>query len=187
MSGKALIFSAPSGAGKTTIVQHLLTRFPELQFSISATTRPIRHYEVADKDYYFISIDEFNRMRENKEMLEWEEVYDGVFYATLLREVERIWEQGGTVVFDVDVQGGIRLKKKLGEQALSVFVRTKDTNVLKERLEKRGTENSRTLEERIDKANHEMTFESQFDKVLVNDELKSALSEAELMVRAFIK
>ncbi len=186
MSGKAIIFSAPSGAGKTTIVHHLLTKFPELEFSISATTRPMRSYEIIGKDYHFISYDEFQKTKNAGGFIEYEEVYDGMCYGTLKTEIERIWEEGHTVVFDVDVVGAMNLKKYFGEDSLSVFIAVKDLSILEERLAKRNTESKKTLEQRVDKALQEMKSESLFDTVLVNNDLETAFSDAEDMVTSFL-
>lgn len=182
MSGKALIFSAPSGAGKTTIVHHLLGKFHELKFSISATTRPKRKHELNGRDYYFISEPDFRKRLENNELLEWEEVYDGAYYGTMNEEVERIWGEGKIVVFDVDVVGGLNLKKKLGDKAMTIFISVKDVEILRTRLAKRDTEDNASLEKRVSKALHEMESQSQFDRVLVNDDLETALYDAERMV-----
>jgi guanylate kinase len=182
MSGKALIVSAPSGAGKTTIVHHLLGKFHELEFSISATTRPKRKHELDGRDYYFLTDADFKQRIERGELLEWEEVYDGACYGTLKTEVERIWSEGRVVVFDVDVVGGINLKKKLGEKAMAIFISVKDVEVLRSRLAKRNTEDEASLERRVEKALHEMKSESSFDRVLVNNDLETALYDAERLV-----
>lgn len=187
MFGKALVFSAPSGAGKTTIVHYLLSRFHELEFSISATTRPMRSYEEDGKDYHFISEIDFKRRVKMGELLEWEEVYDGVCYGTLKTEVEKIWKEGKIVIFEVDVIGGINLKKKLGDQAMIVFIAVKNVEVLKARLAKRNTEDDESLQRRIAKALHEMKSQSLFDQVIVNHELEKAFDDAEQLVINFLK
>jgi guanylate kinase len=187
MSGKAIIFSAPSGAGKTTIVRFLLAHFPKLQFSISATTRQKRAYEVHGKDYYFLSNEEFEQAISSNELLEWQEVYKGINYGTLRKEVERIWAEDKVVIFDVDVIGGINLKKELGDAALAVFIRVKDVETLRNRLVERNTESKETLELRIGKAVEEMAFETEFDTVIINEELAQAQADASHIVSAFIK
>src|ERR1700761_7229792 len=141
-NGKLIIFSAPSGAGKTTIVQHLLTKIPELEFSISATTRKPRGDEQEGKDYYFISKEEFLHLIAKKHFVEFEEVYSGTFYGTLRTEIDRIWSHGKVVIFDIDVEGGLHLKRKYGEQALAIFVQPPSLEVLIERLTGRGTDNA---------------------------------------------
>jgi guanylate kinase len=184
--GKIIIFSAPSGAGKTTIVRHLLAHHTCLQFSISATTRPKRSHEVDGKDYYFLSVDAFRQHISQNNFVEHEEVYNGLFYGTLKAEIERIWQQGCHALMDVDVKGGLHLKTIFGEKALSIFVKPPSLEILKERLEKRNTESEERLVERIRKAAHEMTFEGQFDRVLMNNQLDQALQDAEQMVMDFI-
>ena len=187
MSGKAIIFSAPSGAGKTTIVRYLLSHFPELKFSISATTRPMREYEIQGRDYHFMSDDEFKMAVQNGDLLEWQEVYKGVNYGTLRKEVERIWADGKVVIFDVDVIGGVNLKKELKDAALAVFIRVKDLEMLKSRLESRNTESEESLQLRVGKAVQEMAYESEFDTVIINEELAKAQADAMRLVGDFIR
>ncbi|WP_436515288.1 guanylate kinase [Ekhidna sp. To15] len=185
MEGKAIIFSAPSGAGKTTIVHSLLDRIPNLRFSISATTRPKRPTEIDGRDYYFLSLNDFISKKESEELLEWEEVYQDTFYGTLKSEVQRIWADGNHVIFDVDVKGGIRLKKILGDQAISIFVKVKSKDVLRDRLQMRNTESEEVLKMRISKASEEMKEEVHFDQVVLNEHLDEAINEAERIVKSF--
>ena len=186
MAGKALIFSAPSGSGKTTIVKHLLTTNPDLGFSISASTRDRRgRTEQHGKDYYFLTPEEFKKKIDNDEFVEWEEVYEGNFYGTLKSEVERIWAMGKNVIFDVDVKGGINLKKYFGDKGLAVFVKVPSFEILKERLHDRRTESEEGLSRRLFKAKFEMSFEDKFDKVLVNDHLEKSLEEAQRLYDEF--
>ncbi len=186
-SGKAVIFSAPSGSGKTTIVRHLLKVIPGLEFSISACTRDKRGRTEQDgKDYYFLSVDEFKRKIDNGEFIEWEEVYPGNYYGTLKSEIARIWQAGKAVIFDVDVKGGVNLKNYFKEKALAVFVKVPSLEVLTERLRSRGTEDEESLSERLYKAQFELQFEDRFDVTIVNDDLQRALQEAEKLVREFL-
>lgn len=185
--GKAVIFCAPSGAGKTTIVRHLISSIPSLRFSISATTRQPRASEVHGKDYFFLSEAAFRAKLANNELYEWQEVYQGMFYGTLKSEVERIWADGHHVIFDVDVIGGINLKRALGEKALAVFVSVDGIGVLRERLQKRGTETPASLEKRLGKAAEEMSKADAFDYVLINRNLETALHEAEQVVTDFLR
>jgi guanylate kinase len=185
-NGKLIIFSAPSGAGKTTIVKHLLSKFPELEFSISATTRQPRGDEENDKAYYFISKEEFLHQIAKKQFVEFEEVYSGTFYGTLRTEIERIWEKGKTVIFDIDVEGGLHLKRKYEEQALAIFVQPPSLEVLKERLVGRGTDSEEKLQERFAKAEKELNYAPKFDIILKNHDLQTACNEAEELVRKFI-
>ncbi len=186
MAGKALIFSAPSGSGKTTIVKHLLQNNSDLGFSISASTRDRRgRTEQHGKDYYFLSPEEFKKKIDNDEFIEWEEVYAGNFYGTLKEEIERIWREGRNVIFDVDVKGGINLKKYFGEKALAVFVKVPSIEVLKERLKERGTESEESLSRRFFKAKFEMSFQDKFDVVLVNEHLDKSLKEAQQLYDTF--
>jgi guanylate kinase len=185
--GKLIIFSAPSGAGKTTIVHHLLNTFSDkISFSISATTRESRGVEVNNKDYYFISKEEFLHKVAKHEFVEFEEVYSGTFYGTLKDEIQRIWNEGKSVVFDLDVEGGLRLKKKYGDNALAIFVQPPSLAVLIERLTGRGTDSTEKLKERIRKAEKELTYATKFDVVLKNNVLEIACEEAEQLVLDFI-
>ena len=186
MAGKALIFSAPSGSGKTTIVKHLLENNNDLGFSISASTRDKRgRTEQHGKDYYFLTPEDFKKKIDNNEFIEWEEVYAGNFYGTLKSEIERIWSEGKNVIFDVDVKGGINLKKYFGDRALAVFVKVPSMEVLIERLRDRGTESEESLSRRLFKANFEMTFQDKFDVVLVNEDLGRSLKEAQKLYDDF--
>lgn len=185
-SKKLLIFSAPSGSGKTTVVKHLLSKMDDLEFSVSATTRKPRPGETHGKEYYFLEEEEFRSRIEKKEFLEHEEVYKGLIYGTLYSELERIWAQGKTVVFDVDVVGGLNIKKEFGDRALAVFLRPPSVNVLMERLRNRSTEVEHQLQERIDKAQYELTFEDKYDVVLVNDVLEDTFAKAEQIVTDFL-
>jgi guanylate kinase len=185
--GKLIIFSAPSGAGKTTIVQHLLKKIPELEFSISATTRKPRGDEEDGKDYYFISKQEFLHRIAKKHFVEFEEVYSGTFYGTLRTEIERIWNDGKAVIFDIDVEGGLHLKRKYEELALAVFVQPPSLDVLKQRLSDRGTDTQEKLKERFDKAEKELNYAPQFDIILKNHDLQTACEEAEDLVKNFLK
>ncbi|QQL48864.1 guanylate kinase [Mucilaginibacter ginkgonis] len=186
MDGKLVIFSAPSGAGKTTIVHHLLSKIPSLEFSISATTREPRGDEVAGKDYYFISKEEFLHRIAKKQFVEFEEVYSGTFYGTLREEIERIWTNGKVVIFDIDVEGGLHLKRKYGAQALAIFVQPPSLEVLKQRLSGRGTDSPQKLQERFDKAEKELNYAPRFDIILKNDDLKVACRQAEELVSNFL-
>lgn len=184
--GKAVIFCAPSGAGKTTIVKHLINHIPELEFSISATTRKPRTGEISGKDYYFLSEQDFKLKIENKELYEWQEVYNGVYYGTLKSEVERIWQEGKHVIFDVDVIGGLNLKKEMGDRALAVFVSVASVEVLEQRLRARNTETEETLKIRIGKSAQEMDYATSFDTILINNDLNTAFGEATTLVTDFI-
>lgn len=184
--GKAIIFSAPSGSGKTTIVKHLLENNADLGFSISASTRDKRgRTETDGKDYYFLSPDEFKKKIDNNEFIEWEEVYAGNFYGTLKSEIERIWQEGKNVIFDVDVKGGINLKKYFGNKALAIFVKVPSLEALEVRLKDRGTESEESLSRRLFKAKFEMTFQDKFDVVLVNEDLKKSLADAQRLYNEF--
>ena len=187
MSNKVVIFSAPSGAGKSTVVNHLLGLHPELEFSISATSRAPRGQEQHGVEYYFFTADEFRQMIAEEKFVEYEEVYAGSFYGTLKSEVERIWAKGHTIIFDIDVQGGVNLKRIFGEQALSIFIQAPSVDILRERLIGRGTDTMEAIEKRVAKAASEMEFaEGKFDYVLINDNLEKALAEAENVIGNFL-
>ena len=185
--GKLIVFSAPSGSGKTTIVRHLLNQKKfQLEFSISATSREARGNEKDGEDYYFISAKEFKNKIKLDEFLEWEEVYIDNFYGTLKTEVERIWAKGKHVIFDIDVAGGLRIKKKFPERTLAVFVKPPDINELIIRLKQRGEESPEKIAMRVAKAPTEMATAPQFDTIILNDDLKTALDAAENLVKDFI-
>jgi guanylate kinase len=185
-TGKLIIFSAPSGAGKTTIVQRLLKKVSDLEFSISATTRKPRGEEKDKEDYYFISKEEFLHRIAKKQFVEFEEVYSGTFYGTLRTEIDRIWQKGKTVIFDIDVEGGLHLKRKYEDQALAIFVQPPSLEVLKERLTSRGTDSAEKLLERFAKAEKELNYAPKFDIILKNYELEAACEEAEKLVKNFL-
>ena len=185
--GKLIVFSAPSGSGKTTIVRHLLeVEALNLEFSISATSREKRGKEINGKDYYFLSSKEFKNKIKNDEFLEWEEVYRDNFYGTLKTEVERIWAKGKNVIFDIDVSGGLRIKRKYPEQTLAVFVKPPSIDELKIRLKKRKTESADKINMRVAKASAELATSPLFDTIIVNDNLDKALKEAETKVSNFL-
>ena len=185
-TGKCIVVSAPSGAGKTTIVHSLLEEIEALSFSISACSRSPRKNEENGKDYHFISLKEFKEKIHNKEFIEWEEVYKDSYYGTLKKEVESLWGQGKAVVFDVDVIGGINLKKQMQEECLSVFISPLNIDVLEKRLRKRQTESEEKLVQRISKANEEMKYANKFDVVLVNDVLDEAKKQAKDLVLKYL-
>ncbi len=184
--GKALIFSAPSGSGKSTIVHHVLEKYPDMEFSVSATSRAPRGEEKDGVDYYFLTEEEFRRRIAEKCFAEHEEVYPGRFYGTLKSEIKRIWDAGHVVIFDVDVKGGVNLKKYFGRNALSVFIQAPSVEVLRERLVKRGTDSPEDIEKRVAKASEEMTYAPRFDHILINDDLQEAFNEAEGLVNEFL-
>ena len=186
--GKLIVFSAPSGSGKTTIVRHLLgIEDLNLEFSISATSRDKRGTEVDGKDYYFLSAKAFKNKIKNEEFLEWEEVYRDNFYGTLKTEVERIWALGKHVIFDIDVSGGLRIKRKFPEQTLAIFVKPPSIDELKIRLKKRKTESDEKISMRVAKASAELATAPLFDEIVVNDNLENAFKDAEALVKNFIK
>jgi len=187
-TGKAFIFSAPSGSGKTTIVKHLIKTKNNLEFSISACTRDKRgRTEENGKDYYFLTPEEFKKKIDNDEFIEWEEVYPGNFYGTLKSEIDRIWESGKSVIFDVDVKGGLSLKDYFKEKALAVFVKVPSLDVLSQRLSSRASETSESLSQRLFKAKFELEFEDKFDITILNNQLETSLAEAEKAVDDFLK
>lgn len=187
MKGKLIVFSAPSGSGKTTIVRHLLKQDDlNLEFSISAATREARGEEVNGKDYYFMSLDQFKQHIKNEDFVEWEEVYRDNFYGTLKSEVERIWAKGKNVIFDIDVAGGLRIKSKFPEETLAVFVKPPSVDELKRRLKERSTETEEKINMRIAKAHVELATAPQFDVVIKNYDLEVALDEANQLVKSFI-
>ncbi len=184
--GKLIIFSAPSGAGKTTLVKYVMAQLPQLTFSVSACSRKKRDNETDGKDYYFITVDEFKEKIKNKEFIEWEEVYPDHFYGTLYSEVDQKRNRGQHVVFDVDVIGGINIKKIFGEEALAIFIKPPSIKVLKERLLNRGTDSKGNIETRLKKAEFELGFEKEFDVTIVNDKLEEAQQETLRVIRNFL-
>lgn len=186
LKGKMIIVSAPSGAGKTTLVKHLLTQIPDLGFSVSATSRPKRENETDGKDYHFLSVEQFRQKIAEGAFLEWEEVYNGVYYGTLLHEVEAMLAQGRHLIFDVDVVGGLNIKKHYGAQALSVFIQAPSLEVLEQRLRSRCSDPEESIRQRIDKARWEMGFAPQFDLVFVNDDLNIAREKLTFLVNEFL-
>jgi guanylate kinase len=186
MAGKLIIFSAPSGAGKSTIVQHLLTKNLSLEFSVSATSRQARGVEKHGVDYYYLSAEEFRERIDNKEFIEHEEVYKDLYYGTLRSEINRISEKGNNIIFDVDVVGGLNIKKQFGDNALAIFIAPPSVEELLKRLNNRGTDTPEMIAQRVAKAEHEMSFASQFDVVVVNDDLLKAKDEAETIIREFL-
>ena len=184
---KVIIFSAPSGSGKTTLVKHSLEVFNELQFSISCTTRQPRRNEVHAVDYHFLSPDEFRQKISEDAFVEFEEVYTDKYYGTLKSEVEQIWNQGKVVIFDVDVKGGISLKKYFGEQALSIFIEPPSIEELERRLISRDTDDAETIKTRVEKAEEEMAYAKEFDKIVINSDLNRAKEEIESLIKNFIE
>lgn len=186
MMEKVVIFSAPSGSGKTTLVKHCLSQFPQLAFSISATTRQPRGEEINGKDYYFLSLEEFKDQIRRDNFVEYEEVYPDKFYGTLKSEVERIWQLGKAVIFDVDVKGGVNLKNIFGSKALALFIAPPSVDELEKRLIGRATDDLQTIQMRVKKAQEELMYQDQFDTAVVNDDLEIAKMEAEILIKAFL-
>lgn len=186
MKGKLIVFTAPSGAGKTTLVKHLLKEMDNLAFSVSATTRSRRENEKEGKDYYFLTKEAFSRKLENKEFLEYQEVYDGNFYGTLIEEVDGLLQQGKHVIFDVDVEGALNIKKHYQDQALTVFVQAPSIEILRQRLMRRNSESPETLEIRVEKAAEENKYASRFDQVVLNDVLEVAKEDVCRIVNFFL-
>ncbi len=187
MEQKIVILSAPSGSGKTTIIKHLMAQIPELSFSISATSRAPRGNEKNGVDYYFLDSEDFRKKISQDEFLEWEEVYPGTYYGTLKSEVQRIANEGKVAVFDVDVEGGTNIKKQYDKNALAIFIKAPSLQVLEERLRSRGTDSEETIRKRVAKAEKELGYAPFFDIIIVNSNLKKACTDAEFIVRQFIK
>jgi len=187
MEGKLVIISAPSGAGKTTIVKHLLESGLKLSFSVSATTRPIRGNETEGEDYFFLTVKEFKKKIKNNEFVEWEEVYKDMFYGTLKSELERIWTNGNHVLFDVDVNGGISLKNKFGTNSIAIFIMPPSVSELENRLVKRGTDTPEKIRLRVEKARDELKLANQFDTIIVNHQLDKAKEETLKIVASFLE
>lgn len=183
---KVIIFSAPSGSGKTTIVKYLLENISNLKFSISATSRSKRGDEIHGKDYYFMTRKEFEKNIQTNGFVEWEEVYEGIYYGTLKSEVERIWAEGCSIIFDVDVKGGLSLKDFFKKNGLSVFIKVKDIEELERRLKKRDSDSKESIIERLAKATEELQYEKDFDEVIVNEVLEKSYKQAEVMVNTFL-
>lgn len=187
MEGKVVIFSAPSGSGKSTIIKHLLTKFNQLEFSISATSRAPRGKEVDGQDYYFLSAEDFKQKAADNQFIEWEEVYAGTCYGTLRSEIDRIWSNNNVIIFDVDVKGGLNIKKIFGANALSIFIMPPSIEELRHRLTLRATDSPETIEKRVAKAAEEITFAEQYDVCIMNDKLEVACAEAEEVLKNFIE
>lgn len=185
---KLIIFTAPSGAGKTTIVHHLLNKFPDkLSFSVSAATRSPRANEKSGVDYYFMSVEEFKEKIKQNEFVEWEMVYEGKYYGTLRSDLERIWNSGKTPVLDIDVKGAIHVQQQFPDITLSVFIEPPSVEVLRERLRSRGTETEESLQTRVNKATYEISFKHEFTECIVNDDLQKACRKAEELLRSFLR
>jgi guanylate kinase len=184
---KLILFTAPSGAGKTTIVHRLLDIDSRLAFSVSACTRKKRDYEIEGQHYHFLTEEEFKRKIQQDEFVEWEEVYPGAFYGTLYSEIKQLTEKGKAVLFDIDVKGSLSIKKKFGNRALAIFIKPPSLEILKERLRNRKSENDETLAKRLERADYEMTFENKFDAVVINDSLEHAVQEAEKLIGKFLQ
>ena len=186
VSGKLIIFSAPSGSGKTTIVKELLKMFPQFEFSISATSRQPRGTEQNGVDYFFLSQEEFRQKVAADEFVEWEEVYNGTCYGTLKSEMQRIWQKGNVIIFDVDVMGGINLKRIFGAKACSIFIMPPSIEELQKRLEGRGTDSAEVIAKRVAKAEFEISKAPEFDYKVVNDDLATAVADTRTIIDAFL-
>jgi len=186
-TGKCIIFSAPSGAGKTTIVNSILKQYTNFEFSVSATSRAPREGEINWTNYVFLSVDEFKEKIKNDEFVEWEEVYANQFYGTLYSEIERIWKKNNHVIFDVDVKGGVNLKSKFGNQALAIFIMPPSIDELEKRLRNRSTETEESLKKRVSKASEELTFAPKFDCIIINDDLQSAINNVLKEINKFLE
>ncbi len=184
---KLIIVAAPSGAGKTTIVKHLMKQFAQIAFSISATTRSIRPKEKEGVDYYFLTTDMFKTLIDNGAFVEWEEVYDNQYYGTLKSEIHRLWQIGKVIIFDVDVQGALNIKKQFADKAITIFIKPPSISVLNKRLQLRKTETKESLQQRVDKAKYELQFADKFDFVITNNQLEKAFDQAETIVTDFLK
>jgi len=187
VKGKFIIVSAPSGAGKTSIVRRLIQAGLDLEFSVSAASRPPRPNEINGRDYFFLSTDEFRNKIRNGQLLEWQEVYEDHYYGTLNSEVDRIWKAGHHVLFDLDVQGGMNLKSMFPDISLALFIMPPSLEVLEKRLRLRSTENEDSLKKRLEKAGHEITFSGKFDEIIINDNLEDAVRHAIQAVSQFLK
>lgn len=183
---KAIVITAPSGAGKTTLVKLLLEERKDLEFSVSACTREKREFETHKKDYYFLKIGDFKNKIANNDFIEWEEVYTDMYYGTLKKEVERIWAKNKNVIFDIDVKGAVNVKKQLKDKVLTIFIKPPNKDELYKRLKARGTETEKTIKKRFDRSVLELAFEKQFDKVIVNDKLDVAFEELKIVVDEFL-
>jgi guanylate kinase len=184
--GKLIIITAPSGSGKTSITRHLISKYPQLAFSISATTRSPRGEEKDGVEYYFMSVDEFRKKIDQKSFIEWEMVYEGKYYGTLKSELERMWIAGQIPMLDIDVHGAIHVQEKFEGDCLSIFVQPPSVEELKRRLERRGTESPESLATRINKASYEMSFSHQFNRTILNDDLEKACAETEQVIKDFL-
>lgn len=184
---KIIIITAPSGAGKTSITKHLLQQFSNLSFSISAATRQPRGEEKNGVDYYFMSVEEFQQKINENAFAEWEMVYEGKYYGTLKTELQRMWNEGKVPVLDIDVKGAIHIQQQYPGKTLSLFIKPPSVDVLRKRLESRGTETAESIETRVSKASYEISFSHSFDKVIVNEELQKACAEAETVVKEFLQ
>jgi len=185
-SGKIIIITAPSGAGKTSITRYLLSKYNWLAFSISAATREPRAHEVNGKDYHFMSVETFREHIRNNDFIEWEMVYEGKYYGTLRSEIDRIWSENKVPMLDIDVKGAIHVQQQFPEQSLSLFIEPPSVEELRRRLESRGTETADTLEARVNKASYEISFKNHFDKIILNDHLETACAETEAAILSFL-